>query len=347
MKKMKTILVPLDGPALSKNIIPYVQTFASMFPADIILLHVVSPGERRNFVANTPISDIPLRPIAGDDPGFLPGYGYSLPMPLYTAESTVNAWEREEQLCDTMRQHTETYLNAIATQLRKSGLDVEIDIHFGYPAECIVEAASKRQVTLIAMATRGYSGVRRWILGSTTDRVVQMTTTPVLIVRQPHSASSATLPTIKRILVPLDGSECARQALPIATELATQADAQLRLVRAINPMDDMPVVMNLLHAPGSQIDTLLADIRADANATLNATAGELRQCHLQVSTTVSEAYPAELISEEAARWQSDLIVMATHGYGGLQRWAMGSVADQVLHTTHTPLLLIHAQEHWS
>jgi nucleotide-binding universal stress UspA family protein len=49
-----------------------------------------------------------------------------------------------------------------------------------------------------------------------------------------------------------------------------------------------------------------------------------------------------LIVEESARWQSDLIVMATHGYRGLQRLAMGSVADRVLHATSIPLLLIHA-----
>jgi nucleotide-binding universal stress UspA family protein len=45
----------------------------------------------------------------------------------------------------------------------------------------------------------------------------------------------------------------------------------------------------------------------------------------------------------AAHTQADLIVMATHGYGGFRRWALGSVADTVLHTTTTPLLLVRAQ----
>ncbi len=45
----------------------------------------------------------------------------------------------------------------------------------------------------------------------------------------------------------------------------------------------------------------------------------------------------------AAREHVDLIVMATHGYSGVRRWALGSVADKVLHSTTTPLLLVRAQ----
>jgi nucleotide-binding universal stress UspA family protein len=55
-------------------------------------------------------------------------------------------------------------------------------------------------------------------------------------------------------------------------------------------------------------------------------------------------YPAEVIVDEARRREVDLIVMATHGYSGLKRWALGSVADKVLHTTQTPLLLVRVKQ---
>jgi nucleotide-binding universal stress UspA family protein len=51
-------------------------------------------------------------------------------------------------------------------------------------------------------------------------------------------------------------------------------------------------------------------------------------------------HAAEVLVDEAERREVDLIVMATHGYSGLRRWALGSVADKVLHATTTPLILV-------
>jgi nucleotide-binding universal stress UspA family protein len=64
---------------------------------------------------------------------------------------------------------------------------------------------------------------------------------------------------------------------------------------------------------------------------------------LEVSIEVSPGAPAESIVEVAGRQPDTLIAMATHGYGGLKRWALGSVADKVLHATMTPFLLVPIQ----
>jgi nucleotide-binding universal stress UspA family protein len=61
------------------------------------------------------------------------------------------------------------------------------------------------------------------------------------------------------------------------------------------------------------------------------------------STQVVQGHAAEVLVDEAARRGVDLIVMATHGYSGLKRWALGSVADKVLQATITPLLLVRAK----
>ena len=62
-----------------------------------------------------------------------------------------------------------------------------------------------------------------------------------------------------------------------------------------------------------------------------------------VRTRVVNGHAAEVFVDEAAHCEVDLIVMATHGYSGLRRWALGSVADKVLHTTTTPLVLVHGR----
>jgi nucleotide-binding universal stress UspA family protein len=77
---------------------------------------------------------------------------------------------------------------------------------------------------------------------------------------------------------------------------------------------------------------------------LKAEAASLRAEAPRVLTRAIIGYPAEVIIDEAREMDVDLIVMATHGYSGLRRWALGSVADKVLHATTTPLILVRASE---
>ena len=84
--------------------------------------------------------------------------------------------------------------------------------------------AERTSATLIVMATHGYSGLKRWALGSVADKVVQATQTPVLLIR---SAVPQPSPSPRRIMAPLDGSTLALQAIPLAIELAVAAHADL------------------------------------------------------------------------------------------------------------------------
>jgi nucleotide-binding universal stress UspA family protein len=86
-----------------------------------------------------------------------------------------------------------------------------------------------------------------------------------------------------------------------------------------------------------------AALRRQAAQELDTLAGDLRQQHLSVQVAVANGHDAELIIDEAARRAADLIVMATHGDSRLRRWAMGSVADKVLHATTPPLVLVRAR----
>jgi nucleotide-binding universal stress UspA family protein len=151
----------------------------------------------------------------------------------------------------------------------------------------------------------------------------------------------AVAPAIKRIMVPLDGSPTARQALALAAELATQAHAELTLIQAIAPtIESYPLPLG---QPMTQYSVILPALRAKAAKDLDSAANELRAQGLHVETLVEDGYAAEVIVDEADKHKIDLIVMATHGYSGLRRWALGSIADKVLHAATTPLLLIRAQ----
>ncbi len=315
---MKTILVPLDGSALAERVLPHVRALASMLGARVCLLKVVAFGDYDNMLTET----------------LMGAYGI--------VESPEALRDRERSKWEVIRQHAEGYLATQAVYLREAGLEVQTEVNAGSPAKIIVEVAREQHATLIAMATHGYGGIKRWTLGSVTDQVVHTATTPVFVVRGVEPEQLAALE-IKRILVPLDGSALARQALPLAAELAASANAELILLEAIAPTIETMVGFRPLGRSSPQYAEMLELLHWHAQHDLGALAEQLGQSGLDVHTSIVNGHAAEVIVDEAARRGVDLVVMATHGYSGLKRWALGSVAHKVLHTATMPLVLVRAQ----
>jgi nucleotide-binding universal stress UspA family protein len=311
---MQTILVPLDGSRLAEQVLPHVEVLAPLLGASVCLLHVVPTSAHITMVGDSIL-------------GF---FGVDEPPERYD--------QRERRVWEIERQRAESYLEPRAARLRAAGLDVAIAVRLGQPAETIVEAAKHWHANFIAMATHGASGLRRWALGSVADKVVQASTTPVLVVRGAEGAREVP----KRILVPLDGSQLAKQALPIAGNLALHGPAELILLRAVMPAELWPE-FRPFDPTISQPELSAANPYDQAAHDLEACAANLRREQIAASTIVAVGHAAEAIVDEAARREADLIVMATHGYGGLKRWALGSIADKVLHATTTPLMLVRVR----
>ena len=131
--------------------------------------------------------------------------------------------------------------------------------------------------------------------------------------------------------------------LPLAVELATKAEAEIVLLHAIDPLVEAYPSARSLGMSVAHPDRLLQDVVRDAEHHLDEIATGIATEGLSITTMSLIGYPAEAIVDEAERRHADLIVMTTHGYSGLRRWALGSVADKVLHNTRTPLLLIRAK----
>jgi nucleotide-binding universal stress UspA family protein len=191
---------------------------------------------------------------------------------------------------------------------------------------------------MITMATHGHSGIRGWALGSVTDRVVQSAANPVFVIRgngrTPHDG-----PKFQRILIPLDGSEIAEQALAPALELATHAQAEAVLLRVIAPMS-----MPHPSVSGPARGDVTTALRVHALQQLDELAGELRgDYNVPISTAALVGHVAETIVDYALDVRADLIAMTTHGRSGLRRLILGSIADKVLHAARTPLLIVHAR----
>jgi nucleotide-binding universal stress UspA family protein len=146
---------------------------------------------------------------------------------------------------------------------------------------------------------------------------------------------------IRSVLVPLDGSSFAEQALPWATAIAGKARARLRLV-LVHQVPQPPPLDQASVRLYSQIELALRKVQRDY---LRSIAARLKsQRPLQVATAMLEGGPAEGLGDYVREIGVDLVVMTTHGRGGLQRAWLGSVADQLVRSLEIPLLLIRPME---
>ena len=145
---------------------------------------------------------------------------------------------------------------------------------------------------------------------------------------------------VRGVLVPLDGTALAEEALAIAASLARRAGAPLHLVSAIPPVPEVVRREFPDRAPAE----MQAEI-ADRQGYLEEVAEMVRKARPgDVRVSVLNGDPGETIAAYAARERLDFIVLTTHARGRLARWSLGSVADRLLRCSETPLLLLHASE---
>lgn len=243
-------------------------------------------------------------------------------------------------LVEAVREQAASYIAGVADGLQQAGYSVQTQVWSGYPPTVIDEIARREQVELIAISTHGRTGMARWALGSVADAVVRQAHVPVLLVRAQNDVPIET--SIRRILVPLDGSPLAESVLPHAKQVARQSNADLLLIEVVPP----PPVSQWeeLFDDQETIDTLLGGHLAHAQEYLVRIARELRTDGLRVEIAALSGDPAEAILQVAVAEQANFIAMATHGRGGLVRLAHGSVAGRVLGATHCPLLLVRGLE---
>jgi nucleotide-binding universal stress UspA family protein len=224
-------------------------------------------------------------------------------------------------------------LDAVAERLRAQGFGVVTRLSPDTAAPAILAAAAAERADLIVMATHGRGGLRRWLQGSVADTVLQQARVPVLLV--PAAAARRWPPeSALRVVVPLDGSALAETALDQLDGLIGDHPAVIFLVGVIETAPGM-----LRNGP-DVADVDAAPLVGEAHGYLGRAAERLARPHRRVQTAVLLGDPAVAIVGLAREHAAHLIIMATHGRGGLSRFLLGSVATVVLERTSTPLLLV-------
>ncbi len=221
---------------------------------------------------------------------------------------------------------TRDYLHAVRDRLREEGLEVEIQISKGDPAEQILKFATRYPPKLIAMSTHGRSGWARAVRGSVAERILRHGSWPLLLVR-PESLGGPAGGEFRfdRILVPLDGSEASSRVLPLVEELAKRFGSEVVLEHAASTFEWVG------REPGVTPESMLEPARTS-----------LVQAGVRCRIRVDLRDPPEAIQLAAEEEAADLIALATHGRSGAKRWAFGSVTEGLLRQSDRPVLVVRS-----
>lgn len=234
-----------------------------------------------------------------------------------------------EDWSDAARRH----LQRIQMELEQEGYSVSSHIRHGDAAKEIVRVAKEFDAALIAMSSHGRSGIARWALGSTAERVLRTAQSPVLVFNPTAMAQSRTSDGIQKILVPLDGSERGARILDSIIPLAKLTGAELVLLH-VAPED--PTWAAIPHVyPG--VETLPTE--DDALALIQPAVDRVKEAGVPCDVRVAFDDPAQAIVALADHADVDMIAMCSHGRRGIERLVFGSVAEKVLRHSPVPVLL--------
>jgi nucleotide-binding universal stress UspA family protein len=298
------ILVPIDFSKLSVQAIETAKWLAQRFFATIHLVHVHHWQYSADFVG----------PVISS--GFLPA-----------------AFEehRSKQLAEE--------LNTIAS---KAGLSPRDQTHLRTGASAFHEICTLAQeipADLVVMPTHGYTGLKHVFLGSTAERVVQHAPCPVFVVRQLGKRPAAKKFGCKKILVPVDFSDCSRKGLQYAVGLANQLGAKIVLLHA-----------TYLGYVYSSEGTALYDIPGLQKAARETAERQMRKLvravkfgQVKFETVFTEASPVLDICDFAKDHDVDLIITSTHGLTGFEHVLIGSIAEKVVR--HAPCSVLVVPSH--
>lgn len=221
---------------------------------------------------------------------------------------------------------SDPYLEAISRSIVESGIPCDFHVTTGTAAEGIVRIAEDEHADLIVMTTRGRSGITRGILGSVTDEVISESSVPVYVTRADNLGTDVGGNAYDSgVIVPLDGSELATNALDDAIQLAKSLVAPLYLLRVIEA--DSTVEENVA-----------------AQAYLERISARLAKRKVFAIPELLSGHPGESIIRSMSNHPGSIVVMSTRGSGGLIRWVRGSVSDWLIQRAPGPVVVSPRQK---
>ncbi|WP_433634089.1 universal stress protein [Halomicrococcus sp. NG-SE-24] len=254
---------------------------------------------------------------------------------LYVADTTRDSVTVVEgHTVDALVKQGEDIVAEAAKTLETLGISYDTDVVQGNPAPTIVEYAERYDQDLVVMPTHGREGASRYLIGSVSEKVVRLSSVPVLTVRmQPDE--TLVFP-YENILIPTDGSTAAMHAADHVVELAASLDAT---VHVLSVVDDTALGMDVRSTiSGKESEEAATDAveTVVSEAETHGVANTVR--HIEHGT------PAEVILDYIESNDIHAVGMGTTGRRGTDRILLGSVAEKTVRSAPVPVMTVAEPE---
>ncbi|HEY7270963.1 MAG TPA: universal stress protein [Dehalococcoidia bacterium] len=223
------------------------------------------------------------------------------------------------------------YLHDTAKKLELQA-DVTTQLRFGKADVEVRKVADSIGADFVLLTTHGRSGFERWSVGSVADKIIRGADRPTLVIG-PRAMKQEPLREIKRILVPLDGSEVGEKAVSVGAQWAKALDASLHIVRVVS----LAPLMASDPLTGYYPAEMITAVEDAASEYLKEIAGRPGLGTVKASIMHGDA-ATELTSYVEGN-AIDLVIMTSRGRGGAARTVLGSTADRMLHGPAPVLIL--------
>ena len=299
MLRIKKILYPTDFSACAQAALAYAIELARRHQAMLHVLHVAPP------------------------------------LGVELVRGTVGALLNEDDFYGNLRAEAHRRIEAALSPYEAANvLPHPFYTHGQAPGEVILGHVEAEQIDLIVMGAHGWRGLRRMLLGSVTQEVVQRSTCPVLTVREDEGRAEAQ-PGFNRVLAPVDLSMHSINALACAKELAALYGASLDLLHVVDPTVN-PAIYQAGLKNRLRVE---ADVEKEVNEQLAWLAEDVKGPDVDVRYHIATGHPLQEIIEFATSHGSDLIVIASHGMTGQAHFLMGSVTERVVRAVPCPVFI--------
>lgn len=243
----------------------------------------------------------------------------------------------QESLYKGLRKNAEYLMEELVGKYDLKGLKVEKSY---FPAisgsSMILDYADQYQLSLIVMGTHSRKGLSHLVLGSVAENIIRTANCPVLTVGNTDRTETdeTTNKTIRNILVPIDFSEHSKKALSYAIELANVYDAKLQVLHVI----DTPIYPAFYVMDQLSTSTIASNVKARAIESLAELTKEVKG--VVIENYVTEGRAATDIAKFAEEQHNDLIVIASSGLTGMERFLLGSVTEKVVRLAKCPVFTV-------
>lgn len=241
---------------------------------------------------------------------------------------------------DELRKDADRQFISLEKHAAGAGVAMVRRIEFGIPSQRIEAVARELQADLIILGTQGRTGLQHVLVGSTAERVVRTGPCPVLSVKndRTEAPASSSVPAdralvIRRILVPIDFSECSLDALEYAAQFAKHMGAAVTILHTLEPVP-YNLDFTLFHSQDRR------EKKEYLQGRLQVLCAMLTSNRIKADQVLKAGLPTESAIGYATEHSYDLVIMGTHGRRGISHMLTGSVAEAMMRLSPCPVLTL-------